>query len=149
MRILRIEFSIFSSVLIVLSFSYGWLNHFRPEPLMPNQVRGGNRITSPFLIYLSQVYRLDPDTGAVRVIATDFDKCNGIAFTGDGKTAYMFAPIFFLTLHLLLTCSRVELTLAHRAASSEIIRQNPPQCERPIDINVRRLLIMHSDTLSM
>ncbi|KAJ6598463.1 calcium-dependent phosphotriesterase, partial [Mycena vulgaris] len=51
---------------------YGWLNHFRPEPLMPNQV-----------------YRLDPDTGAVRVVATDFDKCNGIAFTGDGKTAYI------------------------------------------------------------
>ncbi|KAJ7472319.1 D-lactonohydrolase-like protein [Mycena galericulata] len=51
---------------------YGWLNHFRPLPLMPNQV-----------------YRLDPDTGAVRVVATDFDKCNGIAFTGDGKTAYI------------------------------------------------------------
>ncbi|KAJ7088639.1 D-lactonohydrolase-like protein [Mycena epipterygia] len=51
---------------------YGWLNHFRPEPLMPNQV-----------------YRLDPDTGTVRVVATDFDKCNGIAFTGDGKTAYI------------------------------------------------------------
>ncbi|KAJ7604640.1 calcium-dependent phosphotriesterase [Roridomyces roridus] len=51
---------------------YGWLNHFRPLPLMPNQV-----------------YRLDPDTRAVRVVATDFDKCNGIAFTGDGKTAYV------------------------------------------------------------
>lgn len=51
---------------------YGWLNHFRPAPLMPNQV-----------------YRLDPDTGAVRVVATDFDKCNGIAFTGDGKIAYI------------------------------------------------------------
>ncbi|KAJ7220538.1 calcium-dependent phosphotriesterase [Mycena pura] len=51
---------------------YGWLNHFRPEPLMP-----------------SQVYRFDPDTGAVRVVATDFDKSNGIAFTGDGKTAYI------------------------------------------------------------
>ncbi|KAJ7040712.1 D-lactonohydrolase-like protein [Mycena alexandri] len=51
---------------------YGWLNHFRPEPLMPNQV-----------------YRLNPDTGAVRVVATDFDRNNGIAFTGDGKTAYV------------------------------------------------------------
>lgn len=51
---------------------YGWLNHFRPEPLMPNQV-----------------YRLNPQTGAVRVVATDFDKCNGIAFTGDGQTAYI------------------------------------------------------------
>ncbi|KAK7052266.1 SGL domain-containing protein [Favolaschia claudopus] len=51
---------------------YGFLNHFRSEPLMPNQV-----------------YRLDPETGAVRVVAADFDKCNGIAFTGDGKTAYI------------------------------------------------------------
>ncbi|KAJ6583029.1 calcium-dependent phosphotriesterase, partial [Mycena vulgaris] len=51
---------------------HGFLHHFRPEPLMPRQV-----------------YRLDPETGAVRVVATDFDKCNGIAFTGDGKTAYV------------------------------------------------------------
>jgi len=53
-------------------FSYGFLNHFRPAPLMPNQV-----------------YRFDPSTGAVRVVATDFDKCNGIAFSPDGKIAYM------------------------------------------------------------
>ncbi|KAJ7596200.1 D-lactonohydrolase-like protein [Mycena floridula] len=51
---------------------YGFVNHFRPAPLMPNQV-----------------YRLDPDTGAVRVVADGFDKCNGIAFTQDGKTAYI------------------------------------------------------------
>ncbi|KAF7377635.1 SGL domain-containing protein [Mycena sanguinolenta] len=51
---------------------YGWLNHFRPEPLMPNQV-----------------YRLDPDTGSVRVVATDFDRNNGIAFNGDGTVAYV------------------------------------------------------------
>ncbi|KAF9463466.1 calcium-dependent phosphotriesterase [Collybia nuda] len=52
--------------------TYGFLLNFRPNPLMPNQV-----------------YRLDPDTGAVRVVATDFDKCNGVAFTEDGKTAYV------------------------------------------------------------
>ncbi|KAJ6466874.1 calcium-dependent phosphotriesterase [Mycena sanguinolenta] len=52
--------------------TYGWLNHFRPEPLMPNQV-----------------YRLDPDTGSVRVVATDFDRNNGIAFSGDGTIAYV------------------------------------------------------------
>lgn len=51
---------------------YGFLNHFRPNPLMPNQV-----------------YRFDPSTGTVRVVATDFDKCNGIAFTPDGKIAYI------------------------------------------------------------
>lgn len=42
----------------------------------------------------NQVYRLDTTTGAVRVIATDFDKCNGIAFTPDGKIAYMYAMIY-------------------------------------------------------
>lgn len=51
---------------------YGFLNSFRPAPLMPNQV-----------------YRFDPDTGAVRVVADGFDKCNGIAFTADGNTAYI------------------------------------------------------------
>lgn len=38
----------------------------------------------------NQVYRLDPDTGVVRVVADGFDKPNGIAFTADGKTAYMY-----------------------------------------------------------
>ncbi|KAF8954572.1 D-lactonohydrolase-like protein [Flammula alnicola] len=51
---------------------YGFLNHFRSPPLMPNQV-----------------YRFDPAVGSVRVVATDFDKCNGIAFTPDGKIAYV------------------------------------------------------------
>ncbi|KAL0581463.1 hypothetical protein V5O48_000617 [Marasmius crinis-equi] len=52
--------------------TYGFLNAFRPEPLMPNQV-----------------YRFDPQTGSVRVVADGFDKCNGIAFTQDGNTAYI------------------------------------------------------------
>lgn len=51
---------------------YGYLNGFRPEPLMPNQV-----------------YRLDPTTGAVRVVADGFLRPNGIALTGDGKIAYV------------------------------------------------------------
>ncbi len=53
--------------------SYGWLAHFRPLPLMP-----------------SQVYRFDPDTGSVHVVADGFDKPNGVAFTKDGGTAYMY-----------------------------------------------------------
>ena len=53
--------------------SYGFLNRFRPEPRMPNQV-----------------YRLDPVTRRVRVVATDFNKCNGIALSEDGKLAYMY-----------------------------------------------------------
>lgn len=68
--------------------SYGWLNHFRPLPLMP-----------------SQVYRFDPDTGSVRVVADGFDRPNGIAFTKDGKTAYMYARLQFL------------ITLSHRHPS--------------------------------
>lgn len=52
--------------------SYGSLLDFRPPPILPNQV-----------------YRFDPATGEVRVVATDFNKCNGIAFTPDGKTAYV------------------------------------------------------------
>ncbi|KAF8234530.1 D-lactonohydrolase-like protein [Tricholoma matsutake] len=51
---------------------YGYLYSFRPEPQLP-----------------SQVYIFDPMTSAVRVVATDFDKSNGIAFSGDGKTAYV------------------------------------------------------------
>ncbi|KAF9562090.1 calcium-dependent phosphotriesterase [Agrocybe pediades] len=49
---------------------YGALLGFRPPPQLPNQV-----------------YRLDPATGAVRVVATDFVITNGIAFTPDGKMA--------------------------------------------------------------
>lgn len=52
--------------------TYGFLNHFRPAPLIP-----------------SQVYRLDPTTRRVRVVADGFDKPNGIAFSEDGKTAFI------------------------------------------------------------
>lgn len=52
--------------------SYGFLNQFRPPPALPNQV-----------------YRFDPDTGEVRVVADGFVQPNGIAFTADGETAYM------------------------------------------------------------
>ncbi|KAI0696584.1 calcium-dependent phosphotriesterase [Cytidiella melzeri] len=61
-----------SKKLFFTDVTYGFLNHFRPAPLMP-----------------SQVYRFDPDTGVVRVVADGFDKPNGIAFTKDGKTAYI------------------------------------------------------------
>ncbi|KAI0789017.1 D-lactonohydrolase-like protein [Irpex lacteus] len=61
-----------SKKLFFTDVTYGWLNHFRPLPLLPNQV-----------------YRFDPDTGSVRVVADGFDRPNGIAFTKDGKTAYI------------------------------------------------------------
>ena len=56
----------------LVDVSYGWLNQFRPEPLMPNQV-----------------YRFDPTTSDVKVVADGFDKCNGIAFSEDGQTAFV------------------------------------------------------------
>ncbi|EIW75732.1 calcium-dependent phosphotriesterase [Coniophora puteana RWD-64-598 SS2] len=52
--------------------AYGYLNGFRPEPKLP-----------------SQVYRFDPSTGQVRAVADQFVNPNGIAFTGDGQTAYV------------------------------------------------------------
>ena len=51
---------------------YGWLNGFRPQPELPYQV-----------------YRFDPATGQVRVVADQFYYPNGIAFTPDGRTAYV------------------------------------------------------------
>ncbi|KAJ6585925.1 D-lactonohydrolase-like protein [Mycena capillaripes] len=50
----------------------GWLDHFRPLPDFPDMV-----------------YRFDPDMGDVRVVADGFIRSNGIAFTDDGKTAYI------------------------------------------------------------
>jgi gluconolactonase len=52
--------------------TYGWVNGFRPEPMLP-----------------SQVYRFDPSTGQVRVVADQFRQPNGIAFTPDGKSAFV------------------------------------------------------------
>ncbi|KAH8088927.1 calcium-dependent phosphotriesterase [Cristinia sonorae] len=51
---------------------YGFVNQFRPPLLLPNQV-----------------YRFDPSTGSVRVVADGFNKCNGIAFSQDGKSAFI------------------------------------------------------------
>ncbi|KIK36700.1 hypothetical protein CY34DRAFT_498329 [Suillus luteus UH-Slu-Lm8-n1] len=52
--------------------TYGWMNGFRPEPMLP-----------------SQVYRFDPSTGQVRVVADQFVHPNGIAFSADGKFAFV------------------------------------------------------------
>lgn len=37
----------------------------------------------------NQVYRFDPATSAVRVVADGFDRCNGVAFDQSGKKAYV------------------------------------------------------------
>jgi len=61
-----------SQAVFFTDVTYGWLNHFRPIPMLPNQV-----------------YRFVPDTGEIRVVADGFDRCNGIAFSPDGQVAYV------------------------------------------------------------
>ncbi|KAE9968530.1 hypothetical protein BLS_005790 [Venturia inaequalis] len=52
--------------------SYGHLQNFRPRPNSPNQV-----------------YRFEPGTGRVSVVADGFGQSNGIEFSPDFKTAYI------------------------------------------------------------
>ncbi|KAG2747283.1 calcium-dependent phosphotriesterase [Suillus brevipes Sb2] len=52
--------------------AYGWLSDFRPDPKLP-----------------SQVYRFDPSTGQVRVVADQFVQPNGIAVSADAKSAFV------------------------------------------------------------
>ncbi|KAF4765832.1 hypothetical protein HAV15_003945 [Penicillium sp. str.  len=51
---------------------YGWLQGIRPKPKLP-----------------AQVYRYDPVTKAVRVIADGLARPNGISFSPDEKTVYI------------------------------------------------------------
>ncbi|OAA60748.1 Six-bladed beta-propeller, TolB-like protein [Cordyceps fumosorosea ARSEF 2679] len=51
---------------------YGYFQDFRPAPALP-----------------VQVYRLDPKTMAVTVVASEFDQANGITFSPDGKHVYI------------------------------------------------------------
>ncbi|TFK48620.1 calcium-dependent phosphotriesterase, partial [Heliocybe sulcata] len=51
---------------------YGYLLQIRPPPEMP-----------------SQVYRYNPETGAVKVVADSFKACNGIAFDPSETVAYV------------------------------------------------------------
>jgi gluconolactonase len=52
--------------------SYGHLQGFRPEPRLPDQV-----------------YRHDPGTGRTEVVASGFDKPNGIALSPDERVLYV------------------------------------------------------------
>lgn len=51
---------------------YGALQGYRPPPVMP-----------------PQVYRLDPHTGVVRVVADGFSQPNGLEFSSDFETLYI------------------------------------------------------------
>ena len=52
--------------------SYGWIQGFRPEPLLPDAV-----------------YRFDPATGEMDRVATSFDHPNGLAFSPDESVLYV------------------------------------------------------------
>jgi gluconolactonase len=52
--------------------SYGFLQGFRPEPA-----------------HGDYVYRFDPATGRLTVVASDFDKPNGLAFSPDERVLYI------------------------------------------------------------
>jgi gluconolactonase len=52
--------------------SYGWLQGFRPRPLLRDAVR-----------------RYDPRTGAVTMVATSLDKPNGLCFSPDESVLYV------------------------------------------------------------
>ncbi|KAF2186766.1 lactonohydrolase [Zopfia rhizophila CBS 207.26] len=51
---------------------YGFFQYFRPEPTIPKQV-----------------YRFDPKTGEIQVVADGFDQSNGLEFSPDLKTLYV------------------------------------------------------------
>ncbi|EJD51262.1 calcium-dependent phosphotriesterase [Auricularia subglabra TFB-10046 SS5] len=61
-----------SKALFVTDPTYGYVGGFRPKPQLP-----------------VQVYRFDPRTGEIRVVADGFEKANGPAFSPDGKIAYI------------------------------------------------------------
>ncbi|MCV2491940.1 SMP-30/gluconolactonase/LRE family protein [Geodermatophilus sp. YIM 151500] len=52
--------------------SYGHLQGFRPAPELPDAL-----------------YRFDPATGRLRMVADDFDKPNGLVFSPDGTVLYV------------------------------------------------------------
>jgi gluconolactonase len=52
--------------------SYGYLQGFRPPPQLPDAV-----------------YRFDAETGFLDLVADDFDKPNGLAFSPDERTLYV------------------------------------------------------------
>jgi gluconolactonase len=52
--------------------SYGWLQGFRPRPLLRDAV-----------------HRFDPRTGGVITVADSFDKPNGLCFSPDERTLYV------------------------------------------------------------
>ncbi|PCH42930.1 D-lactonohydrolase-like protein [Wolfiporia cocos MD-104 SS10] len=61
-----------SGKIFVTDVTYGYLKHFRPAPILPNQV-----------------YQFDPVTGNIRVVSDELVRPNGLAFSGDGNTAYI------------------------------------------------------------
>lgn len=58
-----------------------------------------------------QVYMLDPDTREVKVVVDHSDKNNGVAFTADGKTAYVYVGLNCVNSKSPLGCSYLRIIL--------------------------------------
>jgi gluconolactonase len=67
-----------TDIIFFTDLDYGWLDGVRPEPMLP-----------------SQVYRFDPSTGQVKVVADQFMQADGIAFTADGKSVFITDDGFY------------------------------------------------------
>ena len=108
--------------------SYGFLNRFHSEPLMPNQVYH---------------FDSDPVTRRVRAVATDPNRCNGIVLSEDGKLAYMYVLFpFFQSLQFLifgLTTSRLRTIRTDTAAAGEFLGNNQTE---PATMQVLTLLLI-------
>ena len=68
----------------------------------------------------NQVYRLDPVTRRVSVIATDFVRCNGIALSEDGKLAYMYVFLFFFSIPIIPRIWAYIAVANHRTDSGAV-----------------------------
>lgn len=73
------------------SLSYGYVVGFRPKPQVQRNDLPACFVTDSASQLPVHVYRFDAATGEIRVVADGFEKCNGPAFSPDGRTAYMCA----------------------------------------------------------
>ena len=90
LRIPRVFVGFHIPLLLLTAFRYDFLGAFRPPPLV-NKIYINLSILKAALFQLpNQVYRFDPKTREVHVVADGFIIPNGIAFSPDGNLAYVY-----------------------------------------------------------
>jgi gluconolactonase len=84
-------------------------------------------------------------TKAVKVVATDFSMCNGLAFTEDGSVAYVFVPFHVLVMsevsHSLISRSDTGSTAGQTRPSTMYVESHEHDLTRsrsPADYHARR-----------